>query len=479
MDSLVVVDPQDIISSQQQTNTNFTHRSLKVFDNLDISENTRKEYQYRISQFLEFIKKNGFTRNSYLEYKRQLSQRTDLSISTKNKYLIVARIYCKELHKQGFLPTDITQNVKSFQQSRKHKKDVIKGSNWDKCREWVELFLTGHYNVEESLSIMTARGLYANKKKDHSLAPVSVSKAYTFFKDIYNTGMFNYHDELHRGSHPPLMTMAEFKKIRNIIEKRGGKKPEAESLPHIGIFDCDCGCGSRFTGERHTRHYLNGNSQEFNFYRSTRRYGQCKEQAVPEREMEAQIASYIDNVEMVPEFLEWLKKVIKRQNKIMYQHEVKEQELQSKRLAEITRKKYDLKDMKNEGFFPNDEEYQKQKADLLQQEQLIRQEVATTDSSVWDSLFEDMCNFSQRVKELYNSDDPNIKRMVVEIIGLNFKIKDKKLRIKAKNAWIALHWVKKQLWEKNLVIEPQIMLSEEPKRVIADPSIFYGAGNRT
>lgn len=95
-----------------------------VFNDLDVSDNTRQEYNSRIKPFIDFIKERGFTKNSYLEYKRHLSQRTDYSVSTKNKYLIVARVYCKELHRQGFIP-DITSCVKSFNQSRKHKKEGL------------------------------------------------------------------------------------------------------------------------------------------------------------------------------------------------------------------------------------------------------------------------------------------------------------------------------------------------------------------
>lgn len=92
---------------------------------MDISENTRIEYKYRINSYVLFIRMNGFTMNSYLEYKQYLSERTDYSISTKNKYLIVARVYCKKLHREGLLPIGITQNIKSFQQSRKHKRDGL------------------------------------------------------------------------------------------------------------------------------------------------------------------------------------------------------------------------------------------------------------------------------------------------------------------------------------------------------------------
>lgn len=104
-------------------NDNLLDWSVGMFADLDISENTRNEYSARIKFFIKFVKDNGFTKNSYLVYKRNLAQRTDLSVSTKNKYLIVARVCCKELHRQGYIPTDITLNIKSFQQTRKHKKD--------------------------------------------------------------------------------------------------------------------------------------------------------------------------------------------------------------------------------------------------------------------------------------------------------------------------------------------------------------------
>lgn len=110
----------------------------KLFDHLDVSENTRLEYSSRIKAFTSFIQKQGFTKNSYLEYKRHLSQRTDFSVSTKNKYLIVARVYCKELHRQGYLPIDITQNIKSFQQSRKHKKDGFSEEEVQKILTYIQ-----------------------------------------------------------------------------------------------------------------------------------------------------------------------------------------------------------------------------------------------------------------------------------------------------------------------------------------------------
>lgn len=100
-------------------------QAASVFDLLDVSASTRYDYQARIGVFLVFIQQNGLDRNSFLTFKRTLAERTDISVSTKNKYLVTARIFLKELNRRGVLPADITQNIKSFSQSRKHKKDGL------------------------------------------------------------------------------------------------------------------------------------------------------------------------------------------------------------------------------------------------------------------------------------------------------------------------------------------------------------------
>jgi len=96
-----------------------------LFENLDISPSSRYDYEQRTPLFLSFIKKTGLTRNCYLDYKRYLASRVDYCVSTKVKYLTVAKVILKELNRQGYLPTDITSTIKGFQQSRKHKKDGI------------------------------------------------------------------------------------------------------------------------------------------------------------------------------------------------------------------------------------------------------------------------------------------------------------------------------------------------------------------
>jgi len=92
-----------------------------IFDGLDVSETTRKDYSARIGYFFSYTHENGFNKQSCLQFKRHL-EKSNYSVSTKNKYLTTARVFLRELVKRGMLPPDIIFNVKHFRQSKKHRK---------------------------------------------------------------------------------------------------------------------------------------------------------------------------------------------------------------------------------------------------------------------------------------------------------------------------------------------------------------------
>jgi len=136
-------------------------KASKVFDLLDVSEATRKDYKYRIGLFLDFTGERGLNRNSFLDFKRALAERTDLSIATKNKYLATAKIFLKEANRQGFLPADITQNIKTFSQSKKHKRDGLNDEEIGKLTEAMrELPETpANTRLKAILSLLVFQGL--------------------------------------------------------------------------------------------------------------------------------------------------------------------------------------------------------------------------------------------------------------------------------------------------------------------------------
>jgi len=151
-----------IINSEQALTIEDTRdKASKVFDLLDVSEATRKDYKYRIGLFLDFTNERGFNRNSFLEFKRSLAERTDLAVSTKNKYLATAKIFLKEANRQGALPADITQNIKTFSQSKKHKRDGLNDEEMSKLTEAVKVLPDTPQNarLKAILSLLVFQGL--------------------------------------------------------------------------------------------------------------------------------------------------------------------------------------------------------------------------------------------------------------------------------------------------------------------------------
>jgi site-specific recombinase XerD len=111
-----------------------------IFDSLDISENTRKDYLARLPQFVGWLKTNGIDHDTLLRYKQHLRSRTDLGVASKNKQLAVARIAVKELYRRGQISVDLSLNVKSFRQSQKHRVEGLNEQEVEKlCQHLREL----------------------------------------------------------------------------------------------------------------------------------------------------------------------------------------------------------------------------------------------------------------------------------------------------------------------------------------------------
>jgi len=113
------------MSSIELASISVLDRAAGIFDALDVSEATRTDHKWRIGAFVRFMDGRPLSHDSYLQFKRYLAARNDLSISAKNKYLCSARVLLKELARRGALPLDLTLNVRLFQQSKKHKREGV------------------------------------------------------------------------------------------------------------------------------------------------------------------------------------------------------------------------------------------------------------------------------------------------------------------------------------------------------------------
>lgn len=91
---------------------------------------------------ISFVKSAHFVcpiiinRNSYLDYKRYLAGIDTFSVSTKNKYLIAAKIFLDGLHRLNLIPQKITDHVRGFTQCRLHRKEGLQDADIGKLQRY-------------------------------------------------------------------------------------------------------------------------------------------------------------------------------------------------------------------------------------------------------------------------------------------------------------------------------------------------------
>ena len=133
----------------------------QVFEVLDVSESTRKDYNVRIKHFIQYTQIHGINFNTYLSYKRFLGGIDTFSVATKNKYLISAKIFLDGLYKLQLIPVKITDNIKGFSQSKLHKKDGLTDEAIAKIQNYCRTLesTTTNLRLKAILSLLIFQGL--------------------------------------------------------------------------------------------------------------------------------------------------------------------------------------------------------------------------------------------------------------------------------------------------------------------------------
>lgn len=344
---------------------------------------------------------------------------------------------------------------------------------YELCQRWWGMMLTGQYTVEESLAEITKMGL-----RDRKGRKISKTTAFRFFHNVFYTGHFYYSGSTHKGTHNAMITSEEFDKVQKIISgKFGGRYEEyskREPLPLARIVKCGS-CGATITGDRKMKHYKNGTSHEFCYYRCKKNKGiQCAELYLPADQLEDQVRTYINNLELDPRFIDWIKAVLRRRNKEEFEFDRKQREQLTKKLQELSKRKETIYGMKIDGLY-QEAEYKLKVAEVLKEEEGVKEQLNSDRISYWGQVIDDTLNFATGILELFNRNDPYVKSLVLQILGSDLKLRDKKLYLEAKSAFIFLRDKQNQLFEDNGLVGLKIMALQQANQGKTTLPVSLGA----
>jgi site-specific DNA recombinase len=342
-------------------------------------------------------------------------------------------------------------------------------------RMW-DLMLTGLYTPPRILEIANAEwGFRTRPTNKMGGNPLSRSTIYQIFTKPFYYGWYEFptgSGKWYHGSHKPMITRDEYDRVQTLLGRRGNPRPSTHfNFAFAGLIRCgECGltitaedkhqlicshCRFKFAYRRRDscprcqtpiEKMVNPLFLHYTYYRCSKsKVPRCSQKSVSAQEMEKQIDQLLARIQIAPRFKEWA---------IQYLHELHEKESASRndimqaqqnayrdclrRIDNMVRLKTSAAN--TDGSLLSDEEYGRQRGELLKEKSRLEETLADTGHRVEQclTLSERTLEFACTARERFAKGDQMTKKEIFAAVASNLILKNKKLCVEAKKPFLIL-----------------------------------------
>lgn len=226
----------------------------------------------------------------------------------------------KKKAEMGYLPSGAKAGYANDPYAEKGNKRIKEDSvRFPIVKEMWRLMLTGVYRVPKVVDIANNKlGYLTPKHKRIGGKPMAYSAAYVMFRDPFYYGMFEFprkSGNWFRGRHKPMITEEEFRKVQEMLGGAENERPHIHTFAFTGMIRCgECGC--MITAEHKTKRQKNGNVHYYTYYHCTKRKRgpKCVQSVVQQNDLEGQIISLLDQLDISQEVHDFGMKWMREQN---------------------------------------------------------------------------------------------------------------------------------------------------------------------
>jgi hypothetical protein len=321
--------------------------------------------------------------------------------------------------------------------------------------------------------------------------PLGKSTLYRIFANPFYSGFFEYPKKSgnwYQGIHEPMIALEEYDKVQLLLGRKGRPRPKKYNFAFTGLIRCG-ECGAMVTAEEKNqiicsscKYKFSSNSRfecpkcktpiekmenptilKYAYYHCTKRKNpRCTQGSIEVKELERQIDEYLSRIHISERFKNWA---------IKYSKEENNKEIASREIIQSSqRKAYDncLKKLDNlfqlkisplntDGSLLSDEEYSKQKAELLKEKVRLQEVLNDKGGRVkrWLEMVEETFDFACHARYWFVNGTPEEKGQVLQNLGSNLSLKDKKLFILMKKVFVFIENAAQRVPEVKPMFEPQ------------------------
>ena len=318
-----------------------------------------------------------------------------------------------------------------YRNDRESKTIVKDPEHYPYVRKIYEHMLTGVYTVSQIVKIANDEwGYRTPKRKRMGGGPLRPSTAYNMLANPFYAGYILWGGQLHPGKHEPVVSLAEFERVQELLGRPCRPKAVRRTFAYTGLIRCGA-CGLQVTAE----HKVNRYGSHYVYYHCTRvhRTPACMQPSIEAAALDAQIRSHLRALTIPEAVHRWLLQQLgAAKTDRVRDHEVHVHGLERTEAA-IRSQISNLTDLRVRGLIDDDEFCERRRAlqgDLYGIQEKLRE------AHIAPVAFEPekiLVMFRYRAISWFDSGDCEARRMILQILGSNPTLKDKKLSIQAKN----------------------------------------------
>lgn len=272
-------------------------------------------------------------------------------------------------------------------------------------------------------------GLRTKPRRRSGGQPLSLSAVYAILGNVFYAGLIDWDGKTYPGKHPPMVTIAEYERVQRTLGRPGRSRPRRHEFPFTGLIKCGA-CSLAITAE----HKKNRFGSRYVYYHCTHRLknGRCEQGSVEARDLEDQAAVFLRSITIGKSVYGALIERLRRPMKSQVKLKDAERASVSAGLAASEKELTELTKIRVKGLI-DDKEFVDQRR-VLERTRAVLQERAETlrRHADWLEPCEVLAKFCSEAAEYFERASPRIKRLIVQTVGSNPTLLDKKLSIEAR-----------------------------------------------
>lgn len=316
---------------------------------------------------------------------------------------------------------------------------------YDQVKLMWKMFLYEGYSPNEIWRKATYEWGFITRKttfKENSPGgkPMPKSMIYRIFTNRFYAGEILHNSEWHDGSHEAMISPEEYDYAQKLLGTKGAPRKTTRNFAYGSMLRCGV-CNCQIVAKATTK-LIKGTGQlkTYVHYYCTRKslYRPCNQvryTAVEdlERDIDSELAKYT----IIPEFRDMALKILRISHKGEVQDRTTIYESQQNRRKQIQKQLDRLTDQLTRGIVEEDD-YIRQRDNLKAQLANLDEGLRSTERRAedWLELTEKVFDFATYARVRFNeTNDPKIKRDILQTLGANFLLADNKLTLTPKS-WL-------------------------------------------